>query len=79
MIVTDEEKVIYYQEISADSPVNNVVIRNLDFNKDEAYKFEWAINIKPLSKEGSFINLDVNGVRKAYSISEGGYYGTPNA
>lgn len=50
MIVTDEEKVIYYKEISADSPVNNVVIRNLDFNKDEAYKFEWNCNLVWMDK-----------------------------
>lgn len=79
MIVTDEEKVIFYNEISADSPVNNVVIRNLDFDKDEAYKFEWAINIKPLSREQSYVFIQVNGVRTAYIINQGGYRGSPNA
>jgi len=78
MIVTEEEKLIFYKEISAASPINNVVISNIDFEEDEAYKFEWALNIKPLSGEQCFVFIEINGTRNAYAINEGGFWGTPN-
>ena len=68
MIVTEEEKVIFYKEISADSPINNLRIGNLDFYLDKGYRMEWSLAYPETHETNAWIYIQPNGVRNSFWI-----------